>query len=156
MSSRSFQNDISRNENIIELYENSVCKKWIKPIPMDKTVFFEEYNKKQYFIPVADIILDTELYSTGRRTGEKRRKTLLQFIPKISKELFSKKKEWLYIITINGRVIKIGGTRTSLKDRCCSYLCGHHTLERGKSGKNSPTNAFIYNTLLFYLQSFQL
>jgi hypothetical protein len=48
--------------------------------------------------------------------------------------------------------VKIGGTRSGLKGRACSYLCGHHIRERGKSGDCSKTNAFIYNTLLFYLQ----
>jgi hypothetical protein len=30
-------------------------------------------------------------------------------------------------------------------------LCGHHIKERKKSGDCSKTNAFIYNTFLFYL-----
>ena len=30
-------------------------------------------------------------------------------------------------------------------------MCGHHVLERGKSGDCSKTNAFIYNTFDYYL-----
>ena len=52
---------------------------------------------------------------------------------------------------MNNRIIKIGGTRNGLKSRCSSYLCGHHTVERGKSGKCSVTNAKVYNTFEFYL-----
>ena len=59
----------------------------------------------------------------------------------------------IYIFTINNYIVKIGGTRNGLKDRTNSYLCGHYILERGKSGKCSITNAFIYNTFDFYLQN---
>ena len=52
---------------------------------------------------------------------------------------------------INGRIVKIGGTRIGLKGRVISYLCGHHIKERGKSGDCSKTNGFIYNTFDFYL-----
>ena len=48
-------------------------------------------------------------------------------------------------------IVKIGGTRTGLKGRVSSYLCGHHIEERGKSGDCSKTNGFIYNTMEFYL-----
>jgi hypothetical protein len=145
-------NDISGKENIIELYDNSSIKKWIKLIPINKTIKFEDYNRKNYFIPIADIILDTELYSSGVKLGSKKRNTLIQFIPKISNEEFSRKTEWLYLLLINGRIVKIGGTRTGLKGRIASYLCGHHIEERGKSGDCSKTNGFIYNTFEFYLQ----
>jgi hypothetical protein len=53
---------------------------------------------------------------------------------------------------MNGYIIKIGGTRTGLKERCGSYLCGHHIEERDKSGDCSKTNAYIYNTFEFYLR----
>jgi hypothetical protein len=55
-------------------------------------------------------------------------------------------------MVINDRIVKIGGTRTGLKGRVASYLCGHHIEERGKSGDCSKTNGFIYNTFEFYLQ----
>lgn len=152
MDRKTFDNDISENENIIELYEKSVFKKWIKLISINNTVLFDEYNNKEYFIPVADIVLDDESFTNGKKKGEKKRNTLIQFIPKISKTLFSKRNEWLYIIVINGRVVKLGGTRTGLKDRCGSYLCGHHIKERGKSGDCSKTNGFLYNTIFFYLK----
>ena len=35
----------------------------------------------------------------------------------------------------------------------CSYLCGQHVLERGKSGDCSKTNAYIYNSFVFYLKN---
>lgn len=144
--------DISGHENVNEFYENSPIKKWIKLIQNDKTLIsFNEYNRNECFIPVADVILDNEVFTTGKKIGLKRRNTLIQFIPKISKELFSKKAEWLYIFTINDKIIKIGGTRNSLKNRVSSYNCGHHIVERNKSGGCSNTNAFIYNTFEFYL-----
>jgi hypothetical protein len=138
--------------NISKLYNNSLIKKWIKLIPMDKTIPFEAYNRKEYFKPIADIILDTELFTSEKKQGQKKRNTLIQFVPKISNEEFSKKTEWLYLLVMNDRIVKIGGTRTGLKGRVASYLCGHHIEERGKSGDCSKTNGFIYNTFEFYLQ----
>jgi len=146
-------NDISGLDNINEKYENSLTKKWIKLIPINKTISFEEYNRKEYFTPIADIILDSEIVTTGKKEGQKKRITIIQFVPKISNYEFSKKNEWLYLFVINGRIVKIGGTRTGIKNRIASYLCGHHTAERGKSGDCSKTNAFIYNTFEFYINS---
>lgn len=143
--------DISGLPNIHELYEASPIKKWIKLIPVNKTVSIQEYNRKDYFIPIADIVLDVELFTSGKKLGTKKRNTLIQFVPKISDEDFAKKTEWLYLLVINGQIVKIGGTRTGLKGRVASYLCGHHIEERGKSGDCSKTNGFIYNTFEFYL-----
>jgi len=127
-------------------YEHSAFKPWIKLIPQEKTILFEEYNRNNYFVPIADIVIDKEM--TG---DKKKRNTTIQFVPLIPKKEFTAKEEWLYILTICGRIVKLGGTRTGLKGRVGSYLCGHHTKERGKSGDCSKTNGFIYNTLDFYL-----
>ena len=151
MSKTIYNNDISGVANINELYESSLIKKWIKLIPSDKIIPFENYNRKDHFIPVADIILDNELFISGKKQGIKKRNTLIQFIPTISTEAFNKKNEWLYLLAINGMIVKIGGTRTGLKGRVASYLCGHHIEEKGKSGDCSKTNGFIYNTFEFYL-----
>jgi hypothetical protein len=150
MSETIYNNDISGLANINELYESSLIKKWIKLIPTDKTIPFEDYDKKQYFTHVADVVLDNELIISGKKEGSKKRNTLIalsnftdEIVPKI---------EWIYIFVINGRIVKIGGTRDGIKNRFGSYLCGHHIQERGKSGKASETNKYIYNTLLFYLE----
>jgi hypothetical protein len=144
--------DISGLENINEIYDTSLIKKWVKLIAINNTILYEDYNRKEYFIPVADIVLDNELTITKEKQSKKKRNTLIQFIPKISNKEFNKKTEWLYLLLINGRIVKIGGTRTGLKGRVDSYLCGHHIEERGKSGDCSKTNGFIYNTFEFYLQ----
>lgn len=146
----------SNDTTILEYYEKSPYKKWIKLIPPNnKTISFEDYNRRHYFELVADVTLDTEVYATGTKQGTKqgtkKRNTLIQFIPTIPKDVFNDKTEWLYIFTVNGEIVKIGGTRTGLKGRVSSYLCGHHIPERGKSGDCSKTNGFIYNTFEFYL-----
>ena len=146
-------NDISGKDNINELFEKSLYKKWIKLIPIKKTILLEEYNRKTHFIPIADINLDTEINTTGKKKGLKKRNTLIKIdkLANINKQQFEEKKEWIYIITINERIVKIGGTRDGIKNRFGSYLCGHHIPERNKSGKASETNKYIYNTLHFYL-----
>lgn len=152
MSEKDNIDDISGLDNINEIYDKSSVKKWIKLISKDKTVIFDEYNRKENFIPIADIVIDSELFTEGKKKGKKKRNTLIKFIPKISNETFNKKTEWLYLLVINGNIVKIGGTRTGLKGRIASYLCGHHIEERGKSGDCSKTNGFIYNTIEFYLK----
>ena len=46
MTETNYINDISGLTNITELYESSLTKKWIKLIPIDKTILFDEYNRK--------------------------------------------------------------------------------------------------------------
>lgn len=144
-------NDISGLENITELANNATTKKWIKLISTDKTSSYSEYVRKNDFKLVANIELDNEIHTSGKNNGKKKRNTLIIFKPTIDKEEFNNKTEWIYIFTINDRIVKIGGTRTGLKERAVSYLCGHHIAERGKSGDCSKTNGFIYNTFEFYL-----
>lgn len=115
--------------------------KWVKIIP-DILPLLDTYSRKNMFKPVCDIILD----------NESKRNTLIKFEPLIPKDEYFRKSEWIYLICVNNKMVKIGGTRTGLKQRTNSYLCGHHTLERFKSGHCSNTNAFIYNTLYFYLK----
>jgi hypothetical protein len=143
--------DISKKENIKEIYETSLVKKWIKLISLNKTIDFDSYNRKEYFKPIANITLDTDIFLNGAKNGNKKRNTLIKFDSIISQKEFNKKTEWLYIFLINNHIVKIGGTRTGLKGRISSYLCGHHVQERGKSGDCSKTNGFIYNTFVFYL-----
>jgi hypothetical protein len=73
MSETTYNNDISGLANINELYESSLIKKWIKLIPTDKTIPFDEYNRKHHFIPIADIVLDSELFTSGKKQGNKKR-----------------------------------------------------------------------------------
>jgi len=137
------------DNNIKELYEKEITKKWIKLIDKKSVIDYDDYNRKSMFIHVADVLLDNDI----KNDGTKKRNTLISFKPIIQlKEFNNKTTEWIYIFTINNKIVKIGGTRTGLKGRVGSYLCGHHVKERGKSGDCSKTNGFIYNTFVFYLQ----
>ncbi len=138
---------IDKYMNIKGKYELSNIKKWIKLIPFEKMHNFSSYNRREYFTHVANIVLDNDL----NKHNLKQRSTLIKFQPVIEKSLFEEKVECLYIFAMNDKIVKIGGTRTGLKGRVESYLCGHHIEERGKSGDCSKTNGFIYNTFYFYL-----
>lgn len=132
-----------------ELYNKYiVCdyNKWVKLIPYYKAPLLTGYKQKDYFRYLTDIVLDDEINSKG----EKKRNTLICLN---DKNFNDEDGEWLYLITINNRVVKIGGTRNSITERFGSYLCGHHIPERGKSGKASQTNMYVYNTLYFYLSN---
>ena len=67
MNETNYSNDISGLSNINELYESSLIKKWIKLIPTDKIIPFNAYNRKDHFIKIADICLDCELSTTGKK-----------------------------------------------------------------------------------------
>lgn len=136
------------NANISALIDASRYMMWIKHIPITRTYPFATYTFGSQFTKVADVVLDNELNDRG----EKRRKTVIRFTPNIPVTDFKRRAEWIYIFTIDGRIVKIGGTRTGLSGRCGSYLCGHHIPERGGSRDCSKTNGYIYNTFEFYLQ----
>ena len=134
--------------NIKRIYKKFCAK----TIYLDKSesspILFEDYNRRDYFSLVSQVILDEQLDVSGK----KKRNTLIKFIPTIDNTIFNKKNEWIYIFLINDRIVKIGGTRIGLKGRVASYMCGHHIKEREKSGDCSKTNGFIYNTFEFYLR----
>lgn len=122
---------------------------WIKTPPNHPQILFQNYKHKHYFKPIAKVVLDNDM----NKYNKKKRQTLIKFIPLINQDIFKEKSEWIYIFTINGKIVKIGGSRVGLYGRIKSYLCGHHTLSRGKSGDCSKTNGFIYNTFYHYLNN---
>jgi len=122
---------------------------WVKNIPFERCPILATYDNINHFHKVADIVTDEDL----NKKGTKARQTVIKAVPTISTQEFgAKATEWLYMLVINGHIVKIGGTRDGLKNRFGSYLCGHHTPDRGGSGKCSVTNAFIYNTLDHHLR----
>jgi hypothetical protein len=140
--------DISNNNNVDELFKNDNTNKWIKLISTDKIIKFSDYDKKDYFHLVANIVLDNDV----DKNGKKKRKTLIKFEPTIDITDFNNPDEWIYVFTINDLIVKFGGTRKGLKNRSGSYLSGHQIKERGGSNSCSKTNGYIYNTFVFYAQ----
>lgn len=94
------------------------------------------------FIHQADIILDD---------SDKRQTTLTVDIK--DKKVWKATHEHIYLFVRGDKIMKIGGTRTGMKARWGSYLCGHCVPERKKrSGENFPgkmsvTNAHLYHTI---------
>ncbi len=117
---------------------------WVKNIDIMKELEFHEFSLHNQFILVANIIQTPNSVS---------RQTVITFEPVISEKDWNERSQWIYILTIDNRIVKIGGTRTGLKERTVSYLCGHHTIDRGGSGKCSVTNAYLYNTLDYYIKN---
>jgi len=110
---------------------------WIKKIDLSKELKLVDFSLSSKFIHVADVLLTTT----------EPVKTCILFSSVIEKkEWENKTSQWIYMFTVDDHIVKIGGTRSGLKGRVGSYLCGHHTTDRGKSGKCSVTNAYIYNT----------
>ena len=119
---------------------------WAKPLRPEE-VSGEEYNKAcgDKFKHMGNIVLDTS----------SRRQTTIDvvFISDSQKSQWIKISENIYMITRNGKVMKIGGTRTGMAARWISYKCGHCVPQRMKKsgtpfpGKMSVTNAHLYHTI---------
>lgn len=118
--------------------------KWKKGIiPEDCSI--EEYNDKigNKFFKRAVIQLD-----------DSTRNTCLEIdVLENEENAWNEKVENIYIFVRDGKIMKIGGTRTGMKARWNSYLCGHCVRERKKlngiayPGKMSVTNAYLYHTI---------
>jgi hypothetical protein len=124
--------------------EDSIYPTWTKNLDLDSQLRFDDFPLAQQFKHVANII------STPANS---KRQTVITFDPTISKVEWNEVNEIVYIFTVDGRIVKIGGSFTSLLGRCGSYLCGHHIRERGKSGDCSKTNGFIYQTFDHYARN---
>ena len=118
--------------------------KWSKPL-VSESLTINDYCSKSIgnqFVKVADIVLDD---STTRRTT-------VQAIP-VDENYWKESAEHIYVITRNNEIMKIGGTRTGMKARWGSYLCGFCVAERMNKhgvpnpGKMSVTNAHLYHTI---------
>ena len=118
--------------------------KWRKPLLAEPLTIIDYCNRAtgSSFIKMADIVLDD---TTTRRTT-------VQTVP-VDEEKWKETAEHIYIITRNTEIMKIGGTRTGMKARWGSYLCGHCVAERMNKhgepnpGKMSVTNAHLYHTI---------
>ena len=110
---------------------------------------FEEFNQScgGVFQPGATLCLDDD----RKPNGEKKRNTVVKAVP--DHQDWNTKYEGIYAIVRNGKIMKLGGTRTGMKDRWGSYLCGHYVPQRTKKdgspypGKMSVTNAHLYHTI---------
>lgn len=129
----------------------------VRSFDIKGTPSFKDFNLWRYFAKVANIAPDLEVRQTDaqngkghKKKGDKVRQTKIQFEPIIPKEAWEARGEHIYIFTVNGRIVKIGCTRTSLHSRCGSYLSGHGIPEI-TGGKADSTNAFIYWTFVWLI-----
>ena len=118
--------------------------KWMK-ILVPEALTVEEYCNSAVgsnFTKMADITLD----------DADSRRTTIKTVP-VNDSLWKETAEHIYIIVRNNEIMKIGGTRTGMKARWGSYLCGHCVAERknkhgeANPGKMSVTNAHLYHTI---------
>jgi len=109
-------------------------------------------NKNEKIISETDLT-DQVIFSSFKHRGFFT--FLCDLIPERHKERFViqnqvpglvKKRGVLYAFELNGKLIKIGSTTTSFKDRVQSYNCGKKAYR--KSGTCSTTNYFVLQSLL--------
>ena len=129
--------------------------KWSKyqQVTSPETAFarisFDGFNQScgGVFHAGASLSLDNDL----KPNGEKKRNTVIKAVP--DHQDWNTNCEIIYAIVRDGKIMKLGGTRTGMKERWGSYKCGHCVPERNKKdgspypGKMSVTNAFLYHTI---------
>jgi hypothetical protein len=108
-------------DNLEHKKNSEICTAWIKILPLHNELQFADFPPSNDFVKVANVSIDDDMNNQGKKS----RKTLIKFV-EIDKDVWEKDNEWLYILVVNGEIVKIGGTRKSLKHRVGSYLCGHH------------------------------
>lgn len=118
-----------------------VWRKILKEEPMALESF--NYSCGNKFKKCADLTLD----------NSEKRQTAIRAEP-IENESWKRNSESIYVFVKNGKIMKIGGTRTGMRNRWGSYLCGHCVPQRiakktGEPfpGKMSVTNAHLYHTI---------
>ncbi len=117
---------------------------WAKIITTENTMTIDAFNElcENQFTRKCDIELDS---SANRQTVIK--------TMNVDCAIYNEKTEHIYALVRNGLIMKLGGTRTGLKERWSSYLCGHCVPQRNKRtgepfpGKMSVTNAHLYHTI---------
>jgi hypothetical protein len=119
---------------------------WSKTINYeDETLTVQDYNSrcKQTFKKIGSIILD----------DSSKRLTLKVDVEDDMTTKWKNNGEYIYLICRDNIIVKIGGTRTSMKERWGSYCCGFCVPQRTKKngepypGKMSVTNAYLYHTI---------
>jgi hypothetical protein len=150
-------NVISTSIQAISKEENPPWFAHVRHVDLDTTPDLSDFSLKDHFVKVADIVPDTELRKKDANGGkgkkkkdQKSRQTLLKFVPTIPKKTWEKKGEYIYLFIVDGKIVKIGCTRTSIDARCGGYLSGHGIPEV-TGGTAGSTNAFIYWTFVWLL-----
>jgi len=125
-------------------------QKWVKEMKLSDYLPFDSFEINQRFKMMGEIVLDDE----KKENGEKQRKTMWKVnIPEDMEGEYKRRQNCVYILVCNGKIIKIGGTKTGMKERIVSYYCGHYITGMKKKngdvceGKMSITNAYIYWTI---------
>ena len=158
LSSIEVQDDvIATSIPAISKEENPPWFAHVRHVDFDTTPDLSNFCLKDHFVKVADIVPDTELRKKDANGGkgkkkkdQKSRQTLIKFVPTIPKKTWEKKGEYIYLFIVDGKIVKIGCTRTSIDARCGGYLSGHGIPEV-TGGTAGSTNAFIYWTFVWLL-----
>ena len=117
---------------------------WVKILSLENEGSIHNFSLGHHFDHVANVTLTPDGAS---------RQTVITVDPVTDpSDWKNKTTQWIYAFTVDGKIVKIGGTRTGLAQRVGSYMCGHYTVDRGHNGKCSVTNAYVYNTFEHYLQ----
>lgn len=118
---------------------------YMKHLP-EESLLITEFSLRKYFLNIGEFVLT------------KSERLLWEFnVKEEYKELYNRRHNFVYIILYDNKIIKIGGSKVSIKGRIMSYKCGHCIKERvnvkgtNYPGKMSITNACVYNTIAYYL-----
>jgi hypothetical protein len=148
---------IATSISVITKEETPTWFHHVRHFDLDTTPDLSEFCLCEHFVKVADIVPDTELRKKDanggkgkKKKGEKARQTLIKFVPTISEKDWKKRGEYIYLLIVDRKIVKLGCSRTSKEERTGGYLAGHGIPEV-TGGTASSTNAFIYWTFVWLL-----
>jgi len=148
---------ITASISVISIEKNPPWFPHVRHFDLDTTPNLSEFCLREHFVKVAAIVPDTELRKKDanggkgkKKKGEKARQTLIKFVPTISEKDWKKRGEYIYLLIVDGKIVKLGCSRTSKEERTGGYLSGHGIPEI-TGGTAGSTNAFIYWTFVWLL-----
>lgn len=92
----------------------------------------DNFKFKEHFIKIATIMPDASIEAL--------------LVKNIIDERYTKETSLVYLFVIDGNVVKVGSTTTTMKDRISSYNCGKKAYR--KSGTCSTTNYLVLQSFL--------
>lgn len=141
---------------VIEKHDLIPHKNLIKLIKNSDVIDYNDYSRNIFFKHVGNFTFDESIQPKRLEKNRPKRKTIRKIDFLQSREFNNNKfkkegQDWLYLICINNKIVKIGGTHAGLKNRIHGYLAGHIG-QRDPHKYNNDTNAKVYATIKFYLE----
>ena len=123
--------------NYIENQNITKIDKFTTYLPPENIFPIDEYARKDDFVELGQFYLKSGLYHQSKIQYQLTNR-------EYNDNYLRKNSHWIYMLTVNDQIVKIGGTKNELAERLQGYQCSISSCVSG-------TNRIIHNTFYFYL-----